>query len=146
MGQVGFFSALLWYPVGSPALLHSFFSTVCLRLEEGVWGLRFPVLMGDLYSGVVEKSAVPQAIQENRHVSREFARMPPEWMIWDCENPASPVPSEYRLSGSARCLLDCFMTSQGEYLSEMLGRALAQACDEGQAIRVMGIDEIIQNE
>ena len=45
---VGFGVDCLWYPVGSGDFLYAFFSTVCVRLENGEWGSHYPVLMNEL--------------------------------------------------------------------------------------------------
>lgn len=37
---VGFKVKYYWYQIGSGELLHSFFSTICFRLENRQWGSR----------------------------------------------------------------------------------------------------------
>ena len=57
----GFRIDFLWYQVGQGDFLHAFFSTICYRLEKGLWGSKFPYLMNDLYHIGLEWTDVPLA-------------------------------------------------------------------------------------
>ena len=48
---VGFKVKYYWYQIGSGDFLHSFFSTVAYRLENGIWGSVYPIIMNELYQG-----------------------------------------------------------------------------------------------
>lgn len=61
---VGFKVKYYWFQVGSGDFLHSFFSTVCLRLENGEWGSKYPKLMKTLYQGTLKNENVNDAINE----------------------------------------------------------------------------------
>ncbi|EHV5202079.1 hypothetical protein K0T49_001657, partial [Listeria monocytogenes] len=49
--SVGIKVDFLWFPIGSGDFLHSFFSTICVNLEDKKWGSKYPTLMKKLYSG-----------------------------------------------------------------------------------------------
>ena len=74
---VGFEMDYLWYPVGSGDFLHAFFSTICLRLEKGKWGGRFPCLMNQLYQGQLRWQDIKKARKELEEVQRELKQFPP---------------------------------------------------------------------
>ena len=50
---VGLKVDFLWYSIGQPDFLHSFFSTICVNLENSNWGSCYPILMNELYQGRV---------------------------------------------------------------------------------------------
>ena len=141
MSFVGFYSAHLWYPVGSSDLLHSFFSTVSVRLEDAGWGSGFPVLMGDLYDEGIAPSAVAKALHEWARVRAGLGTLPASAMVWDCEDLDASVPLEYTPPTQAETLLDCFTTCEGENLVDMLGRALTQARQERAQLRIATLEE-----
>ena len=140
--QVGLYSAHLWYPIGAPAVFHSFFSTICLILESGSWGQRFPVLMNDLYAGAVHAESVSEALKEAEVIKDTFIQLPPDLMIWDCENPETPVPDNYEGDLGATSLADCFVTSEKEKMVDVLERGLRQATLEGQDIAVTTLEAL----
>lgn len=51
---VGFKVGYYWFQVGTSDFLHSFFSTICIRLEHGKWGSVYPKLMEELYQGCLK--------------------------------------------------------------------------------------------
>ena len=63
---VGFKVGYYWFQVGTSDFLHSFFSTICIRLEHGKWGRVYPKLMGELYQGCLK----------NRNLWRDFLNFP----------------------------------------------------------------------
>ena len=63
---VGFKVGYYWFQVGTSDFLHSFFSTICIRLEHGKWGRVYPKLMGELYQGCLK----------NQNLWRDFLNFP----------------------------------------------------------------------
>lgn len=63
---VGFKVGYYWFQVGTSDFLHSFFSTICIRLEHGKWGRVYPKLMGELYQGCLKNQDLNEGLEELR--------------------------------------------------------------------------------
>lgn len=62
--SVGIKVDFLWFPIGSGDFLHSFFSTICVNLEDKKWGSKYPTLMKKLYSGRLNTEDLEKAKKE----------------------------------------------------------------------------------
>ena len=113
------------WAVGSPDLLHAFFSTVSVRLEPSGWGSRFPALLTELYDGELPVTSVETALSELLLARRELALLRPDRVVWDADDPAAPAPWGDGMSG-ARDLSRCFFTEQGRDLFDVLLTALVR--------------------
>jgi hypothetical protein len=51
--MVGLKVGPIFYKIGTGSLLHCFFSTIAVRLENGNWGSEYPILMKQLYQGEI---------------------------------------------------------------------------------------------
>ena len=67
---VGFKVGYYWFQVGTSDFLHSFFSTICIRLEHGKWGRVYPKLMGELYQGCLKNQDLNEGLEELRKVRK----------------------------------------------------------------------------
>ena len=83
---VGLKVDLYWYSIGTGDFLHSFFSTICVRLENNVWGSRFPILMNELYSGRLDPQQLEEALRELETIQKELERINPDQVVWDKED------------------------------------------------------------
>ncbi|WP_188355851.1 Imm70 family immunity protein, partial [Galliscardovia ingluviei] len=70
------------FNVGTVGFFTEFFATVCMRLENGVWGSRFPVVMRQLYWGRVEVASLQEGIAELEVIKREFLERPVSDALW----------------------------------------------------------------
>jgi hypothetical protein len=138
----GFYSAGLWYQVGASAIIHSFFSTVCVNLEQSDWGSRFPNLMNDLYSGQLTPFKLEEGLKELMTITRGLQDLPSSDIVWDAEDTSLQVPDDYPIPSGARNLSECFVTSLGENMIQMLTRALRQAIAEQQPMIITTLDQI----
>jgi hypothetical protein len=114
--------------VGSPDLLHAFFSTISVRLEPYGWGSRFPSLMNDLYQGELPVDAVETALSELLLARRELAMLPAGAVVWDADDPGVTPPW-----GDAVAAPDptgCFWTEDGRSLFDVVAAALVLLRDE----------------
>lgn len=87
MATVGFTTDCVVVDFGEPSLLRSFFSTICILLESGKWGDRFPRIMNELYW---QDDGVPflhlhEFWNELRTVQNELAEYSSEFIVWDWE-------------------------------------------------------------
>ena len=74
---VGFKVGYYWFQVGTSDFLHSFFSTICIRLEHGKWGRVYPKLMGELYQGCLKNQDLNEGLEELRKVRKELKNFSP---------------------------------------------------------------------
>ncbi|MGX7420050.1 Imm70 family immunity protein [Carnobacterium gallinarum] len=63
---VGIKVDFLWFPIGRSDFFHSFFSTICINLENKQWGNLFPIIMNELYSGEIANENLKSAQKELR--------------------------------------------------------------------------------
>ncbi len=125
------------WSVGSPELLHAFFSTVSVRLEPSGWGTRFPALMDDLYQGELLPDRVETAMSELLLARRELAFRPPSQVVWDVDEPHAPAPWGDALTG-APDLSKCFYTDDGRDLFDVLLVALMRLRSvAGESLRIV---------
>ena len=66
--------------------MHSFYSTVCVNLENSEWGSRFQIIMNELYSGELSFNLIDGAIDELTVIKKEFEKLSPQNAVWDIEN------------------------------------------------------------
>jgi 2,3-bisphosphoglycerate-dependent phosphoglycerate mutase len=99
------------WTVGSPDLLHAFFSTVSVRLEPDGWGSRFPALMHGLYYGELPVTAVETALSELLLVRRELGLYGPRDVVWDADDLTVAAPWGEAVASGALNLAHCFFTA-----------------------------------
>lgn len=115
------------YVVGSSDFLRSFFSTIFVRVENGAWGARFPVLMNELYTGLLPAQRVPAARLELVQLRRELEKFAPKALVWDYENLAARPPWGDEIAPTITSLANYYWTSDGRPLLDVLDAALADA-------------------
>lgn len=116
----------LTWRVGSPDLLHAFFSTITVRLEPQGWGTRFPALMNELYQGELTPGRVETALSELLLARRELSFLPAARMVWDADDPDAPSPRGAAMAGGAPDASKCFFTEDGKDLFDVLLAALVR--------------------
>jgi hypothetical protein len=121
--------------VGQDDFLHSFFSTVAYQVEREGWGSRFQVLMNELYMGRLPKEHVPQAREELQEVRARLSELQPADRVYSYDEPNKPTP--WDVPPGAATLADCFLSSSGTNLLDLLARALdvSQEADADVEIR-----------
>jgi 2,3-bisphosphoglycerate-dependent phosphoglycerate mutase len=125
--------------VGEDYFLHSFFSTIAYQLEREGWGLRFPALMKELYVGRLPRERVPQAREEVKQIRKELCRLPPDARIYAYEKPDMPTP--WPVPPGAKTLADCFLSSNGKNVLDLLERALDLSDEVGADLEIRALDE-----
>ena len=133
------------WSVGSPELLHAFFSTVSHRLESGGWGTRFPMLVGRLYDGELPVDAVETALSELALVRRELAWFAPAEVVWDIDDLAAQPPWGGAIADSVPDLSRYFFTVDSRDLFDVLAAALAalQQQGPGAALRIVAATPVL---
>ena len=117
---VGLKIDFLWYSIGHPDFLHSFFSTICVNLENLNWGSKFPILMKELYQGKLKYENIDSAIRELNEIE----------LVWDIDNLKSSPPWGDKISPDIHNLSEYFLTSDGYNLFEIIREALEEGKKE----------------
>ena len=122
--------------IGTPDFLHAFFSAVSSNLEAG-WGERFPVLMNKLYQGELLKRDAEPALEELAIVERELSQLPPNMVVWDCDDLSKQPPWGRNISPDITNLSNYFVTSAGRDLIGTLREALEALREGGGEARIV---------
>lgn len=136
---VGLKVDFLWYSIGEPDFLHSFFSSICINLEKGYWGERFPVLMKNLYSGKLEVEQIERALLELEQIEKEFKLLSPKQVIWDAEDLTQMPPWGDKISTDGKNLYDYYLTSSGENIFDTFENAFKDALNENILVEIVNL-------
>ena len=134
--MVGFSVLFYWYQIGSGDFLHSFFSTVALRLENGSWGSVYPVIMNELYQGELPANKISDAMNELNCIRQELAKYDPDQVVWDIEDLSKQPPWGNRISKDITNLSNYFVTSDGEDFLAVFERALQMGLEIGKPVKI----------
>ena len=99
------------YEIGSASFFKSFFSTIVVRLEEGRWGSRFPVVMNEFYSGRIKYEQVKDALKELQAIQQMLSDYSPDQIVWDFERREAVPPWGSNISPTITSLANYFVTS-----------------------------------
>lgn len=136
---VGIKVDFLWFSIGTDDFFYSFFSTVCVNLENMKWGSRYPVIMKKLYSGKLYLPDMIQAKNELIFIKKELSNISPEKIVWDVENLGKKPPWGNNISEDIKNLADYFITSDGKNLIDVMNEALNEAMKEKVHIEVSSL-------
>lgn len=115
------------YTIGTADFLHSLFSTVCGRLENGKWGSRYPYLMNELYQGMLSAEHLAAGAEELVQIKKNLARFAPNQVIWDIDDRSLTPPWGDNISEDITDLSNYFVTSEGEDFLAVSSAALDKA-------------------
>ena len=127
------------YTIGTADFLHSFFSTVCGRLENGKWGSRFPHLMNELYQGVLPVKHLAAGTEELSQIKQELAQFAPDQVIWDIDDRSLTPPWGDNISEDITDLSNYFVTSEGEDFLSVFAAALDKAQQRNASLKFQTI-------
>ena len=116
--------------------MHSFYSTVCVNLENSEWGSRFQIIMNELYSGELSFNLIDGAIDELTVIKKEFEKLSPQNAVWDIENLNLKAPWENNISSDFTSLGNYFVTSDGEDFITVFFNALEKAKGLKTALKI----------
>lgn len=117
----------LWYSIGEPDFLFSFFSTIAVRLENQKWGSKYPTIMKKLYSGSLDYVEIDKADSELKEIKKELSNFKPNQIIWDAEDLSKNPPWGGEISSDITSLQNYFITSDGRNLIEVFEEAFYEA-------------------
>jgi len=124
------------FEIGSPSLLKSWFSTIVVRLEGDDWGGRYPVIMRELYGGLLPHAQAESALKELEGIRRELAMASPEGVVWDFEDRRAQPPWGGEISAQIKSLAEYFVTSDGRNLLDVLAMAITEGARRGRDVTI----------
>ena len=119
----------LWYEIGSADFFNSWFSTINYHLEKRKWGKKYPVLMNELYQGLVKYDNLKTLKNEILKVQKKLKKYKPNQVIWDIRNLDSKPPWGNNIRSEISDLSNYFVSSNGEDLFEVLIGAIDKAIE-----------------
>lgn len=126
---VGLKVKFFWYQIGTGDFLHSFFSTIAYNFEDGKWGTRYPVLMKELYGGILRADHLKVAKDELEKITKELKKTPVSKAIWDIDDLSKTMPWGDNISPDITDLSNYFVTSDGEDLITIIHHAIDKAME-----------------
>lgn len=120
--------------IGASDVFVAFFSTICVRLEDGEWGSRFPVIMSRLYKGSLAPILAKKAIDELETIRVELAKLPPREVVWSIEDRSLTPPPGSGIAETITSLANYFVTPDGKNLIEQLEGAFVQCKLTGESV------------
>lgn len=136
---VGFSIDFLWYQIGTGDFLHSFFSTVCVRLEDGKWGSKYPYIMNILYQGKLEYDEVKHAKKELLEIQEKLKDFSPRDVVWDIDDLKQLPPWGDNISSDITNLSNYFVTSDGRDLIEVMFKVFEDAESEKACVEIINL-------
>jgi 2,3-bisphosphoglycerate-dependent phosphoglycerate mutase len=124
------------YELGSPSFMRCFFSTVLVRLEQGRWGSRFPIIMNEFSMGGLAYEHADQAQNELIAVQTGLEAFRPSEVVWNYEHPDVAPPWGDRISPAITSLANYFWTSDGKEMFKVIQDALADCKHRRRDIRI----------
>ncbi|EMA6342829.1 Imm70 family immunity protein [Bacillus cytotoxicus] len=124
MSNVGFGIDFMFYEVGHPDILHSFFSTMSYHTEPDGWGTKYPLLMKSLYFDELRWEDVREARENLKEIIKQLEEKKTEEIIWDIEDITKRPPWEGReLPPQVIDLVTYFAREDGQTFSDLLFKA-----------------------
>lgn len=129
----------LWHPIGDGEFFHSFFSTICARLEDGHWGKRYPYIMKKMYNGRISWRNVKHARKELEEIRAKLRMLPPSYVVWDINDLSKMPPWGNNISNTITDMSNYFVTSDGRDLISVIFAAFDDAERERHKIEVVSV-------
>lgn len=124
------------FAIGAASLFKALFSTIYLRIEDGRWGSRFPIVMCELYAGHVSFQRAAGAKNELKEIQERFGNFSPSEVVWDFEKPTSRPPWGENIAPTIKNLAEYFVTEDGRDLLEVLVEALDLSSARGEDLEI----------
>ncbi|EOP92832.1 immunity 70 family protein [Bacillus cereus] len=133
MSNAGFGVDVIFYEVGHPDLLHSFFSTMSYHTEPEGWGTKYPLLMKDLYFKKLSWEDVKEARENLKEIQNVLQKKKPDEVVWDIEDLEKRPPWDgQQLPPQVTDLTTYYVTSRGVTYFDLLFHAF----DDAQEVEI----------
>jgi len=136
---VGFQVGNIIDEIGTPDLLHAFFSTISYYLEPKGWGSEYPELTLKLYEGELSVGEASKAYNNLISIRQKLKAFSRDQVIWDIDNLEAKPPWNNHISPTVTDLSNYFLTSTGRDLFEVLLECLQALQEEGGSLTIENI-------
>lgn len=126
--------------IGPGGLLHGLMSTVALHLESGLWGARFPLIMGKLYAGSLPAEDAHGAMLEARAMREGLRTLRPDQVVWDIDHLGEDPPWGKAVGPHVTSMADYFVTTTGRNLMDEIIDNLESLMEFGGTIDIVSFD------
>lgn len=125
--------------IGSKELVHSFFSTIVVRLEQGKFGSRFPTIMNEFCNkGTITHEQCQAALKEMQIIRDELSKFKPAQVVYDYKDVnAPPAPNVVGLPLHLGTLATCHTTKAGRSLVEEILDNLGSQREFGGLLQIL---------
>lgn len=97
-------------------IFHSLCSTIAYRLESGVWGGKYPIIMSGLYHGLIHEGGAEAGLLEMQSIRAGLSLLKPDQVIWDIENMNKLPPWGSEIGKHVKSVAEYYVTSTGRNL------------------------------
>lgn len=126
--------------IGPGGLLHALCSTIAVKLENGVWGSRFPLIQNELYQGELASQNARNAMDEAQTIKRELGALAPTELVWDIERPDAAPPWGDDVGAHVSNMAHYFVTSTGRNLVDEIIDNLESQIEFGGPLQIVPFD------
>jgi 2,3-bisphosphoglycerate-dependent phosphoglycerate mutase len=124
------------FEIGSSDLLRSFFDSIDVHLTKGIFGSKYPAVLGKFQEGHLPLEDLDRAEEELKHIRKRLGKIAPDKLIWDKYDRSQRPPWGDNISAEITSLASYYVTADGEDLFEVLYQAIAQARKERSGITI----------
>src|SRR5262245_37124627 len=124
------------HEIGSADFLKGFFSTISYYLEPGGWGTRYPELMLQLYQGKLDAQQAKSALKDVNEIRKKLGSIKRAKIVWDIDDPDAESPWGASAVPANRDLSNCFITSNGRDLFDVLIECLNLLSEKGGELTI----------
>lgn len=126
--SVGLKIGYSWYQIGRVDYLESFFSTIAYYLENKKRGSQYPVVMKELYKGLLPFEQAETAIKEFEKIRDSLKKINREEneIIWNARNLSMKIPDwAINPNEEVKSLANFYVTADGRDLIDVFLLALS---------------------
>jgi 2,3-bisphosphoglycerate-dependent phosphoglycerate mutase len=135
--MVGLKTGFYWYEIGNWKFLYSFFSTISFRLENKVWGKKYPIIMNEFYRGKLGIDSLKLALAEIANIQVQLSQFKPQDVVWNIDKLSEQPPWGNEISQEITDLSNYFVTCNGEDLIEVIREAMEKAVEINEELLII---------
>ena len=124
------------YEIGTPSFFGSFFDTIDYHLTKGIFGKKYPIVLGEFQNGELSFENLEKAEKELLIIQKKLKKYNPSKIIWDKYDLSKNPPWGNNISSDITNLSNYFVTSDGKDLFDVLFSAIKKAKDEKSSLKI----------
>lgn len=135
--MVGLKTGFYWYEIGNWKFLYSFFSTISFRLENKLWGNKYPIIMNEFYRGKLGIDSLRLGLAEITNIQVQLSQFKPKDVVWNIDKLSEQPPWGNDISAEITDLSNYFVTCNGEDLIEVIREAMEKAVEINEELLII---------